>query len=276
MNEPASGGVALGPHRVRTRNLSINSANKIHDDEVAAEYGFAGGLVAGTLVYAHMTTPLVERLGAQWLDGSVTELRLHKPAYDGESLTVRGEASADGASTHGVRIENAAGEVLATLETRLVTRPEPVNPLAGHSPADPATPVVAPGPDTLVEGRALRALAWHVAREEHEGWVEAAGDSLPVYRGACARAHPGRVLQAANDVFNQHFRLDPWIHVGSRVIHLGPVRVDEHMEVRAVPTRLWSRGGHEFVTLYVVMLVQGVPRIEVEHTAIWRAARRVG
>src|SRR3972149_711575 len=89
---------ALAPHRVRTVNVSINSANKIHDNATAARYGFRGGLVAGTLVYAHMTTPLVRRLGTAWLDGCTSELKLLQPAYDGEWLTVEGEALTGGAA----------------------------------------------------------------------------------------------------------------------------------------------------------------------------------
>ncbi|MDX1375874.1 MAG: hypothetical protein R3357_09950, partial [Burkholderiales bacterium] len=114
-NAPPSSAAPLGPYRVRTVNAAINAANKIHDDATAARYGFRGGLVAGTLMYAHMTTPLVERLGAAWLERSVSELRLLQPAYDGEELTVEG-ACAEGAWRLSLR--NAARAELAVLETR--------------------------------------------------------------------------------------------------------------------------------------------------------------
>ena len=50
-------------YRVRARNTSTDSENKIHDDSVAASYGFRGALVPGVTVFAYVTVPLVERFG---------------------------------------------------------------------------------------------------------------------------------------------------------------------------------------------------------------------
>ncbi len=265
--------IALEPHRVRTRNLSIASDNRIHDDALAARYGFAGGLVAGTLVYAHMTTPLVRVLGPRWLEHSVAELRLLKPAYDGQRLTVTAMAlpGAEEEAGYSVGIANEQGTRLATLETRSPATLPAVSALAEREAADPATPVVPIGPETLRVDEPLRALAWTPTAEENARWCEAAGDPLPLYEGrAGAPVHPGRVLQAANDVFRHHFRLNPWIHVSSRIVHRAPLRVGEAVEVRAVPTARWERRGHEFVTLYVALLRAGAPAVEVEHTAIYK------
>ena len=46
MTEPA-----WGTYRVRAHNIAADSENKIHDDSVARQYGFAGGLVPGVVVY---------------------------------------------------------------------------------------------------------------------------------------------------------------------------------------------------------------------------------
>jgi hypothetical protein len=45
----------LGPYRVKAFNASKESENKIHDDAVARQFGFRGGLVPGVDVYAYMT-----------------------------------------------------------------------------------------------------------------------------------------------------------------------------------------------------------------------------
>lgn len=42
-------------HRVRAVNTAPDSENKMHDDRVAAQYGFQGGLVPGVTVYAYIT-----------------------------------------------------------------------------------------------------------------------------------------------------------------------------------------------------------------------------
>jgi len=50
-------GMQLASHTLTAHAAA--SANKIHDDTVAQQYGFRGGLVPGVSVYASMTYPLV-------------------------------------------------------------------------------------------------------------------------------------------------------------------------------------------------------------------------
>jgi len=252
-------------------NLSINSANKIHDDATAARYGFRGGLVAGTLVYAHLTVPLVQTLGTAWLDGSVSELKLLQPAYDGEWLTVESAPESAGDGAHHLRVRNEGGTELAVLETRLTSELPPVDGRATMTPADAGLTPVPIDWDAVHLNEPLRALRWVPTREDHEAWCDAAGDRLPVFReGAAPRIQPGKVLQGANDVFGHHFQLNPWIHTGSRIIHRGPLHLGDPVEIRAMPIEKWERKGHEFVTLYVVFLNDGRPAVEVYHTAIFK------
>ena len=50
-------------HSLVAQNDAVESENKIHEDSVARQYGFAGGLVPGVTVYAYLTWPAVERWG---------------------------------------------------------------------------------------------------------------------------------------------------------------------------------------------------------------------
>ena len=70
-------------HRVRAVNLATTSSNKIHDDEVARRYGFAGGLVPGVDVYAYTTHAAVAAFGDGWLSDGAIDIKLVKPVYDG-------------------------------------------------------------------------------------------------------------------------------------------------------------------------------------------------
>src|SRR5438132_11251628 len=79
-------------YRVRARNTSAGSENKIHDDATAGAYGFRGGLVPGITVYAYMTVPIVERFGLDWLERGSMQAKFHRPFYDGEEVIVRAEA----------------------------------------------------------------------------------------------------------------------------------------------------------------------------------------
>src|SRR5207248_3723584 len=114
----------LPPHHVRARNAAIASENKIHDDDVARQHGFAGGLVPGITVFGYLTTPVVEAWGEAWLERGSLSARFRQPIYDGEEVTVVGTLGAEG----DVQLEarNRAGDVCAVGEAELpANAPEP-------------------------------------------------------------------------------------------------------------------------------------------------------
>ena len=78
----------LGPYRVTAFNASKESENKIHDDAVARQFGFRGGLVPGVDVYAYMTHLPISRWGRAWLERGSAECRFLKPVYDGDMAVV--------------------------------------------------------------------------------------------------------------------------------------------------------------------------------------------
>src|SRR5215467_6099746 len=75
-------------YRVEAYNVSHASENKIHDDAVARQLGFAGGLVPGVEVYAYACHPIAQRWGRIWLERGSIELRFLKPVYDGRIAAV--------------------------------------------------------------------------------------------------------------------------------------------------------------------------------------------
>src|SRR5213078_3767419 len=62
--------------------------NKIHEDDVARQYGFKGGLVPG------LTHPVVEALGAEWLEKGSFRARFTKPIYFEEPAVIRARVAA--------------------------------------------------------------------------------------------------------------------------------------------------------------------------------------
>src|SRR6266852_2573003 len=78
-------------YRVLAHNTAADSENKIHDDRVAAEYGFRGGLVPGVTVYGYMTVPVVTHFGEAWLAGGAMEIRFLQPVYEGQEILVHAE-----------------------------------------------------------------------------------------------------------------------------------------------------------------------------------------
>ncbi|HUJ76970.1 MAG TPA: hypothetical protein VL359_19045 [bacterium] len=262
---------AWQPYSVATRNVSINSENKIHDDSVARRYGFSGGLVPGTTVYAHMTRPLVARWGLDWLERNTGELVLLKPAYDGEQLlvTVGDAPAAAGPRAVTVRIANGQQQELARLVTAPAPQPPPPEAQWQRPPAAPGerTPI---SWDAVRVGVPLRGFLWQPGPADQQFWCDGVRDDLPVYRtGPGAPVHPGLVLQAANQVLSRHYVLQPWIHAGSRIVTRAALRVGQPIEMRGIPLEKWERKGHQFFTVYVTMLQGGQPAVEVWHTAIF-------
>ena len=71
------------------RNFSEESENRMHSDVEAQQYGFSGALVPGVAVFGHMTYPLVKQLGETWLNDYWITIRLAKPAYHNDHLTIQ-------------------------------------------------------------------------------------------------------------------------------------------------------------------------------------------
>ena len=65
--------------------------------------------------------------------------------------------------------------------------------------------------------------------------------------------------------------LGPWIHVGSRIRHLGTARVGASLSVRAHVTANYEHKGHRFVDLDALVLADDIrPIAHLAHTAIYR------
>src|SRR5579862_5387654 len=79
---------AVDTYSVRARNTAVDSENRIHDDRVAAAYGFRGGLVPGVTVYGYLTVPVVRRFGADWLARGGMRVSFREPVYAGDEVTV--------------------------------------------------------------------------------------------------------------------------------------------------------------------------------------------
>jgi hypothetical protein len=99
---------APAAYRVRARNLAVESENKIHDDSVAATFGFAGGLVPGVELFAYASHPFTEAWGLDFVGGGRLSVRFRRPVYDGEDVTVTAAPAEDGSCT--VAVEGADGE----------------------------------------------------------------------------------------------------------------------------------------------------------------------
>ena len=109
------------------------------------------------------------------------------------------------------------------------------------------------------------------ARLQYQSWCDGAKETLSLYRdGEAPPLHPGLILQAANNVFKERFLLPAWIHMGSEIVTRAVMRAGQQIEVRAIPVEKYEKKGNQIVDLYVVMLAEGAPAMEVRHKAIFK------
>jgi len=271
--ETLTGGMTFPEFHVSAPAPTEPHENKIHEDDLARQYGFKGGLVPGVTVYAWMTHPVVEALGAEWLERGTFETRFAKPIYYEEPATVRAKVAARTADS--VTIEaaahNSVGEVCGTATMTLVTGPKPSPPLASEYAVAPV-PVERPRV-TRAHLETLKVLG--TPELELDGraagdYIARFGETLALYTGAGAPAHPGIHLDLSNRALDRNVRMSPWIHVESRGRHWSAARVGERLEMRGRIERLFEKKGHEFVEADLLLVAGGSrPVASIRHTAIY-------
>jgi acyl dehydratase len=263
----------LPEYHVKARNTSSSSENKIHDEQIARQYGFRGALVPGVTVYAYLTHPLVEAFGAGWLERGTANVRFLKPIHDGEEVRLAGVVTARDARSLSATVTatTTVGGECATLSATLPAgSPVPVN-LAVY----PAAPLPVDRPlatrDHLASLDALGTPVNPYDEERAAEYLERVSDGLALYRGARGWVHPGFFLDQANKALSLNVRMSPWIHVGSVVRHLGGAKIGETLSTRGKVRSLFEKKSREFVEADLVLVAgERRPIAHVLHTAIYR------
>lgn len=244
---------APAPHRF-VAHVVEEAANKIHDDDVARQFGFTGALVPGVELFARLTTPLVEAWGEAWLSGGWVDVRFRRPVYDGEELLVElddGRLTATGSDGE-VRCVGAAG--------RAGERPD----LAGLGEEPTGTVLV---PDPVVGP--LPSVHEPVTVAQNEWYLDAVGEPLALYREK-AWAQPGMLVKAVHRLLTHHVALGPWIHTASECRFLGVARLPALVTSHGRVTHVGRRGRNDEVRYDALVLADGEPVLHVRHTALYR------
>jgi acyl dehydratase len=260
---------AAATWRVRAFNTATTSDNKIHDDDVAKSYGFAGGLVPGVDVYAYLTHIPVERWGTEYLSRGHLSGRFHRPVYDGDEITVEATDAAGGRVD--LTLFDSKREVCATAAAGLAEHelPSPDDVPAGPLPVD----VPRASPELFAPRPSLGSWEFGFHAEHAPAYLRDVGETLELYTDEHI-AHPGWLLRSANYVLTANARLGPWIHVSSDVQHHGLVHDGDRLSTRARVIDDFERKGHKFVVLDVLIVANDDrPVMRVAHTAIYEPRR---
>ncbi len=263
----------LKHYRIQAQNHAQDSENKIHDNRVAARYGFRGGLVPGVTVYAYMTVPLVKAFGDVWLEQGAMQVKFIKPFYEGETVIVRAQVEPSSeAKAISLQAEREDGEVCAvaratleaTSQAEIAAYPERALPeMEARAEARR---------ENFTVGAALGSLSEKLDLRQHASdYLKKIDERLPNYFGAGAVVHPGYLLSLANQIFVRNFKASPWIHTGSELVNRSTVGDGERLSVRGRIGDCFERKGHEFVVLDLLFIANEERIVQhVRHTAIYR------
>jgi len=260
----------VNPYSLVATNTAKQSENKIHDDAVARQYGFSGGLVPGVVVFAYMTHPPVEQWGLDFLEMGRMFARFVQPVYDGEQTEVVPVGDAGD-----LEVRNPKNEVCAVGNAALLPFPRPFD--VDRYPHEPLPPDPPPASaEAFHDFPVLGSLDATFHADKDSEYLDGIHETLPLYREEGV-AHPGWLISLANYVLSSNVRLGPWIHVQSDVEYCGLVRDGDRVSTRALVEDVTERKGHKFVTLDVAIVANDtVPVMNARHTAIYEPRVRTG
>lgn len=264
-------GQELMPYKIIGHNYAEDHDNKIHSDDVAAQFGFRGGLVPGVGIYAYLTHPIVNALGLDWLSHGTIAAKFLKPIYHGEEACVRGKITHLAPLTISLELFNPA-EILCAVATATLpaSRAETCPAIFSHHdlPQQKSPAKITNFP----AGKMLGSLDWELDLTSIEAkFLQDARAELPIYFGAEPVCHPAFYLAQANEILMQNCQLGPWIHTGSEVKHHALPQAGQLLSLRGKVADSFNKNGHEIVSLDLQLI--SIPEkiiAEIRHTAIIR------
>lgn len=268
-------GQSLPAREVTAQNYGAEHDNKIHSDEGARRYGFAGALVPGVGLYAYLTGPVVDAWEYEWLERGTMTAKFIKPVYDGEVVVVRGEVSSVEPRALHLKMFNAAGTLCASGTASLPITLPPLDPRSYPSHPLPTTL----RPATIASFAIGEVLGTHKFTMDLAGKMTSFLDDVvetgTLYRRAAetkARlCHPAFLIAEANEILMYNLRLGSWIHAASRVQHYALAADGERIAVRGRVQQLYEKRGHEFIVADLALFGAAQrPIAHIEHTAIIR------
>ena len=254
-------------YTVEAYNLSHASENKIHDDTIAQQLGFTGGLVPGVEVFAYATHPTVAHWGAEFLKRGRMQCRFAKPVYDGRMAEIAGQA-VDGNALE-ITVESD-GVLCATGRAELPkTKSAAPNPNDYVSSVPPTDRPLATE-ESLAVGTVLCIAPDVLTKDIADQYLADVREKSHVY-SELGLAHPGWLLRLCNLALKDNVLLPPWIHVGSDIQFFSHAKVSEALSVRSTVTYNYERKGHRFVDMDCLVLADDTrPVAQVKHTAIYQ------
>lgn len=243
-------------HRLTAVNTAKDAENKMHDDTVAKRFGFTGGLVPGVDVCAYVSHIPVRHWGKAFLERGRLEVRLLKPIYEGDVVSVT--ATQDGGSLElTVRVE--ARDVVCATATAHLPAEIPAFSLGDYPyVAPPATEARPPFDESLLRvGMPFCNAPLIHTREAQGEYLRAISETDPVYERNSV-IHYGTLLRPGIMTLPANFVTKPWIHAATDTQFLGLAFLGDALDFHGRIVRLYERRGHKIMDVEGLVLANGV------------------
>ena len=230
-----------------------DSANQIHGDDVAARFGFEGGLVPGVPVSAYLAHPAVAAWGLDYVARGAARVVVEKPVYDGHSFSV--EVSAEGARAYDAVLTDLSGSIRARARCWL---PEvlPVAPCRRGDAiitADFQRPLGTPETMRRLQRHGMGALRirWSESSELTKYFRDSKLMPMPLRLEGGRHAHLGFVLGLTNWVLDSNVLINPWLHLQTDSQCFHAIELGTELVVEAAIIDLFEKKGHQFCDVQV-------------------------
>ncbi len=262
-------------------NTVPDSINRIHTDEGAREYGFAGGLVPGIAMFSYACETIRKLGGDRWVDSGFTQMRYSYPVYHGSEIEVVAESSEsaeNGGEVSGTfRVSDESAHLCGS--GRFIDRDADAYPGAReHSAYQSPWPEVKPLiRSTLAATNTFGSVNTTPELSEMVAYMEALGldPSYYVDHDICQLGFLARTYTL---LINANFeRVGPTIHAGTDIQVIRPIRIGEPISVRGRVDRLFRRKGQGYWAFELEWVARDESTcIWATHTAVYDVKKRTG
>jgi hypothetical protein len=270
---PYSAGASLPEHRIKASLDSIDSSNRIQDDEYARRHGFRAGLVPGVSIFAYMSRPLIEVMGRDWLDRGSADVHFLRPIYEGEEIRVSGSITSvadDGALSLDYKAANNQGATCGIGVAKLSPPGSMPEPSPEDYPAGRARPRRSISLEALQVGDPLTPLTTEFTWNVHWQYCrKAIRDHHPLYERIM---HPGWLLNQASQILAANYSIQAWIDVSGYVQNLHLLEEECTIDTRGRVYDKFERDGDHFIVLDLAVFAPTRCLATLRYTAIFRIA----
>lgn len=235
-------------------NTAPNSANEIHGDQVARDFGFKGGLVPGVTIAAYLIHPAVEAWGELFLEHGYAHVRVGSPLYHEELFEV--QLSDPGENRYSAELIKSDQQVSANGEVGILLTPAtpPERRFDSIAATDFVGPAATPERWQLLHENGCQAFAFRWGPKATMQSYMADPNKMPaLLRGDTPFANMSFLLGLSNWVLAGNAHMNPWVHLETWSQNYGPVPwntlVVAEMQVKA----FYERKGHKFVDVDVAL-----------------------